>query len=69
MIVIYLSYSSIQVLVVPGVVKATSFTDPEHIKQGAPAGDLQQWADLIAALYVLGHNVTIMDDFYHAGRG
>ena len=26
---------------------------------GGPLGELVQWSDLIAALYVLGHNLTI----------
>ena len=26
---------------------------------GAPLGEMVQWSDLIAALYILGHDVTI----------
>ena len=27
--------------------------------KGVPLGEMLQWSDLIASLYVLGHNVTI----------
>ncbi|CAH8470078.1 unnamed protein product [Heterobilharzia americana] len=30
-----------------------------HIAKGGPLGELVQWTDLIAALYILGHNITI----------
>ncbi|ELU15898.1 hypothetical protein CAPTEDRAFT_172402 [Capitella teleta] len=49
----------LQVLVVPGVFIATDFADAATISSGGPLGDLVQWADLISALHVLGHNVTL----------
>jgi hypothetical protein len=58
-----------QVLVVPGIFIATDFASEDTISQGGPLGDLIQWADLIAALHVLGHNVTLHWDVYQAVRG
>ena len=54
---------------VPGVLLATRFATSEAIRAGGPLGDLVQWADLIAGLHVLGHNVTVMKDMYEAARG
>ena len=53
----------------PGILLATDFARPESVTGGGPLGDLVQWADLIAGLYVLGHNVTIMKDIYQVARG
>ena len=47
---------------------ATDLADPERILAGGPVGDLAQWADLIAGLHVLGHNVTLTPNFYDAAR-
>ncbi|KAK4473497.1 hypothetical protein MN116_002860 [Schistosoma mekongi] len=30
-----------------------------HISKGGPLGELIQWTDLIGALYILGHNLTV----------
>ena len=27
--------------------------------KGGPLGDMVQWADLLAALYILGHDITL----------
>ena len=58
-----------QVLIVPGVMLATDFAKADSVTGGGPLGDLVQWADLIAGLYMLGHNVTIMKDIYQVARG
>ena len=34
----------------------------ENAYRGAPLGEMVQWSDLIASLYVLGHNVTVTAD-------
>ena len=34
----------------------------ENAYSGAPLGEMVQWSDLIASLYVLGHNVTVTTD-------
>ena len=47
---------------------ATDMALPNSIHAGGPVGDLAQWADLIAALHVLGHNVTLVTSFYEAAR-
>ncbi|KAI0234122.1 Alpha-1,6-mannosylglycoprotein 6-beta-N-acetylglucosaminyltransferase A, partial [Lamellibrachia satsuma] len=57
------------VLIVPGVLLATDYAKSESVTGGGPLGDLIQWADLIAGLYMLGHNVTIMKDIYQVSRG
>uniref|UniRef100_A0A3Q0KJT2 alpha-1,6-mannosyl-glycoprotein 6-beta-N-acetylglucosaminyltransferase n=1 Tax=Schistosoma mansoni TaxID=6183 RepID=A0A3Q0KJT2_SCHMA len=31
-----------------------------HVSKGGPLGELVQWTDLITALYILGHNLTII---------
>ena len=53
----------------PGVLLATDYAKSESVTGGGPLGDLIQWADLIAGLYILGHNVTIMKDIYQVSRG
>lgn len=58
-----------QVLIVPGILLATNYATAESVTGGGPLGDLVQWADLIAGLYMLGHNVTIMKDIYQVARG
>ena len=57
-----------KILVVPGVLEATPFAKNSSIKSGGPLGDLYQWSDLIAALFILGHNVTITTKFYDVAR-
>lgn len=54
---------------VPGLFIATDFADKSRISSGGPLGDLVQWSDLIGALTVLGHNVTLEWDVYQAVRG
>ena len=56
-------------LVIPGVLMATPFAQNDTIKAGGPLGDLYQWSDVISALHLLGHNVTLTKDFYHVARG
>ncbi|KAK2568382.1 hypothetical protein P5673_007411 [Acropora cervicornis] len=34
----------------------------ENAYSGAPLGEMVQWSDLIASLYVLGHNITVTTD-------
>ena len=34
----------------------------ENAYSGAPLGEMVQWSDLIASLYILGHNVTVTTD-------
>ena len=58
-----------QVVVVPGVLLMTDFASQDSIAGGGPLGDLIQWADLTAALYALGHNITLMkQDFWDVAR-
>lgn len=51
-----------QILVIPGVLTCTPFAKPSFIRAGGPLGDLVQWADLIAAAHILGHEVVLMED-------
>lgn len=51
-----------QVLVFPGVLLSTQFARETSISNGGPLGELLQWADLIGALHVLGHNVTVEEN-------
>ena len=46
-------------MVLPGVLQLSHFARPEVITAGGAVGDLIQWADLIASLYVLGHDLTL----------
>ena len=48
----------------PGILLATDFAS----NASTAFGDLVQWADLIASLYILGHHVTVMKDFFEVGR-
>ncbi|XP_074644421.1 alpha-1,6-mannosylglycoprotein 6-beta-N-acetylglucosaminyltransferase A-like [Tubulanus polymorphus] len=52
-----------RILVIPGVVTLTNMAQPGVIRTGGPLGDLVQWADVIAALHALGHNVVLRHDF------
>ena len=49
-----------KVLILPGVLERTNFGEEAMSNTGVPLGDLLQWADLVAALHVLGHNVTVI---------
>ena len=40
----------------------------ENAYSGAPLGEMVQWSDLIASLYVLGHNVTVTTDLNEMKR-
>jgi len=51
-----------QVLVIPGLLKGTNFVQHQSLDRGGPLGELLQWSDLIAGLYVLGHDVTLEHD-------
>ena len=35
---------------------------------GLPLGEMVQWSDVIASLYVLGHNITLTDERYVMNR-
>ncbi|KAK2151812.1 hypothetical protein LSH36_350g04046 [Paralvinella palmiformis] len=50
------------VLVIPGLLKGTNFVQHQSLDRGGPLGELLQWSDLIAGLYVLGHDVTLEHD-------
>ena len=52
----------------PGVLTSTDFAKPASIKAGSPLGELVQWSDLIAALFVLGHNVILQWDTAEANK-
>ena len=43
----------------PGLLTITNFAKPEVIGRGGPLGELVQWADLIAGLHALGHQVAL----------
>ena len=30
--------------------------------KGVPLGEMVQWSDLVASLYVLGHNITVSSE-------
>ncbi|KAK2151811.1 hypothetical protein LSH36_350g04054 [Paralvinella palmiformis] len=51
-----------KVLILPGFLKGTNFARRTNIRRGGPLGELLQWADLIAGLYVLGHEVILEHD-------
>ncbi|KAJ7984537.1 hypothetical protein DPEC_G00355830 [Dallia pectoralis] len=55
-----------KVLLYPGVLSGGAgqrFGD--MVNRGGPLGELVQWADLSASLYVLGHNVTFTTSQHH----
>ena len=58
-----------QILLVPGIMLATDMAEQERVRRGSPTGDLVQWADLAAALWVMGHNVSLTKDIYAVQRG
>lgn len=41
----------------------SGFKIPETASKGGPLGELVQWSDIISALYLLGHNLTITSEF------
>ena len=51
----------------PGVLTQTDFAHPDRAFSGGPVGELTQWADLIAALYLLGHELDLRWDIHFAG--
>jgi hypothetical protein len=67
LLVAYISCSRhiFQVLVVPGFLTLTDFV--HRAFTGGPQGELLQWADLIAALYILGHSVSLRYDIRYVG--
>ena len=57
-----------QILIMPGVLTSTDFAKPASIKAGGPLGELVQWSDLIAAVFVLGHKVILEWDTNEANK-
>lgn len=47
------------ILVFIGILAEKSWNWADNAKKGGPLGELLQWADLIAAIYLLGHNVYV----------
>ena len=54
-IVLYLGFLS----------KETGLKFGEKSSNGGPLGELVQWADLIASIYLLGHKVSIATEYKH----
>ena len=55
------NFSSVQVLALLGSITF----EPAILDQagkGGPLGEVIQWTDLIAALYMLGHDVVVITD-------
>ena len=52
----------------PGLLTSTDFAKPSFIKAGGPLGELVQWSDLIAALFVLGHKLMLEWDTTEANK-
>ena len=48
---------------------ATEMAQQDHVDEGSPTGDLVQWADLAASMWVMGHNVSLTKDMYAVLRG
>ena len=40
----------------------------EEATKGGPLGELVQWSDIIASLYILGHDVTVTADLASAQK-
>jgi len=38
-----------------------------YIRLGGPLGELVQWSDIISALYILGHDLTITSEVEELG--
>nr|CAH8825813.1 unnamed protein product [Trichobilharzia regenti] len=51
--------SKLNVLIYLGFLSKGKDSFESHITSGGPLGELVQWTDLIAGLYILGHNITI----------
>ena len=56
---------NMKVLVVPGIV-STKMASRGRTDTGGPLGDFVMWADLVAALHVLGHSVQLAADLQQA---
>ena len=54
-------------MVLPGVLSLTDFAHPDRAFHGGPLGELTQWADVIATLYLLGHKLMLRWDIRYAG--
>lgn len=48
-----------QILVYIGTLTDKKWAWAKQIASGGPLGELVQWSDLIASLYLLGHDVTV----------
>ena len=46
-----------KILIFPGILAEKTWSWSIRAGQGGPLGELVQWADLIAGLYLLGHEV------------
>ena len=51
----------------PGVLTQTDFAHTDRAFNGGPVGELTQWADLIATLYLLGHDLELRWDIQFVG--
>lgn len=40
----------------------------KEASKGGPLGELVQWSDIIASLYILGHDITVTADLASAQR-
>ena len=57
-----------QIKVVPGVLSLTDFAHPDRVFHGGPLGELTQWADVIAVMYLLGHQLSLRWDVRYVGK-
>lgn len=56
----------VQILIHIGALSDKSgFKLAENANHGGPLGELVQWSDLIACLYLLGHTIDITTEFKH----